>query len=216
MHHWILAHRRSAIIPIASSALVMAIGFWYLNTRIQLCLALLGILAMAYAVPVLRWRQGLIKLRDIGIFKPFLLASVWTGATALLPMLELNAPLSREWLLLLAQRWFFMAALCIPFDVKDMAYDRATMHSPTLPIRLGLAKTKAIAVVLLAGYLFIAFVRIGCQPALLGYALSFVYVLFLLLRNKTTDPEHYYTFWLDGAMILQLVGVGGYFLKIVW
>jgi 4-hydroxybenzoate polyprenyltransferase len=87
-----------------------------------LCVAV--ILTFLYSAPKLPW-PIFRRLQRIAIGKTIFLASVWVYVTTVLPLIVQGAPWHPSFVLFVASRFFFIYALCIPFDYRDRADDRA-------------------------------------------------------------------------------------------
>ncbi|MBE2290492.1 MAG: UbiA family prenyltransferase [Chitinophagaceae bacterium] len=105
-----------------------------LNTNVMFTGTALAAFALAYYLPSLPLPQKK-RLRDFGLVKIFVLTSVWTIATAVLPMLYLNEPIAHYPFEVLL-RFVFVFALCILFDIRDIETD-STRNIRTLPLRIG-------------------------------------------------------------------------------
>lgn len=207
MHGWMEQHiwwTRSFIVV---GLLGMAISVWWLSTDTQVTLLVLGLISTTYALPVPLSKTYRIRLRDIGVLKPFILAGVWAFATALLPIMEGGgiAPLSSLALLIFAKRFLFMAAICIPFDIKDMEFDRITMRYPTLPIVIGVKATRILALFFLLLFQLLVCWLDGWSAAGIGISLSNIFTAVLLIYPGAHDSEYFYTFGVDSTMIVQFL-----------
>ena len=105
-----------------------------LNTNVMFTGTVLAAFALAYYLPSLPLPQKK-RLRDFGLVKIFILTSVWTIATAVLPMLYLNEPIEHYPFEILL-RFVFLFALCILFDIRDIETD-SLRNIRTLPMRMG-------------------------------------------------------------------------------
>jgi 4-hydroxybenzoate polyprenyltransferase len=111
---------------------------------------------------------------------------------------------------LLIRRFFFILALTIPFEIKDMAGDR--QHSlKTLPLIFGIESTKLIA----QGLLLLLMILLTIQyfffdislVNMLAVNLSLLITISCIqpIREETGDKWYYIV--LDGMMVLQFVFV---------
>ncbi len=79
------------------------------------------LLSLAYVMPVTRSGR---RLRDLGGAKIFWIAMAWAWLTAFIPGYVLSGLALLNSSVLFLQRFFFIAALCLPFDVRDRPSDR--------------------------------------------------------------------------------------------
>jgi 4-hydroxybenzoate polyprenyltransferase len=174
--------------------------FFQNDWKLLLYLFPLFILSLAYFLPF-------IKLRQNAWFKLLTLAIVWTMVTAVLPIL-LNGlnPFSRKDLLHIFVRFCFMTAICIPFDIRDLAIDRADSVS-TLPHLYGENKTRKVALFFMLVY-FLLIVAEYCTGMLnsnlfLGLFISALITVTLVFMSSSKRSEYFYVLGIDGTMILQ-------------
>lgn len=213
MSLWLERHPVYVRTTLLVSFIGAAVCFFYLKRETQIGLIVMAVVSMLYALPLMFWLKGRPRLRDFGILKPFILGLVWAATTALLPMLQLGWPLGLNEVLIITERSLFIIALCIPFDIKDMAYDDATMTYKTIPLRLGVRKTLHLTVGMLLLALVVAVVR-GVITDTVPYSETLIYALtvfasiYLVYKTRENSDEYHYTFWLDGMLLLQPMLIG--------
>lgn len=153
----------------------------------------LAALSLLYFLPPL-------QLRRYGLFKPFIIAFVFVATSILLPLYR---GLNWELFIYAVGQFCFIAALCVLFDVKDLQHDRS-LNLKTLPIMLGLKKTKYFCSALIGLYIVTAMLN-SQNMTITGYAcvsiLSFLLIVFL----KTERNPYYYFYLVDGLILLQYV-----------
>ncbi len=204
-----------------ASAVALAIcsyNFFQLAQKQQAALIILGLVSVIYALPLLPSPRGFIRLRDFGFAKPVVLGITWGITTTLLPLLAIAHDgqvtwygYNNDWLIV--ARCLTMIGICIPFDIKDMNFDRATMAYPTLPVKLGIKRTLVLShLFLLAGFVAISLWWAQTDwawPVLLGIIVSLGFEIGLIYRTKETSNEWHYAFKLDGLLILHTILVAG-------
>lgn len=200
------------------AAIMCGINFFNLYANQRSALIILGIISVLYALPILPSSRGWIRLRDIGVTKPIVLGITWGLVTAWLPLIipsddyfALNVD-EHGWLLIVA-RSFMVVALCVPFDVKDIAYDKATMAYPTLPVKFGVKVSNYIAIgfTLIGLVASIIWVQVdGWGNIMLAAMVASTLINCVLLYIVREDsPEWYYTLVLDGLMLLHAAMIIG-------
>lgn len=127
------------IVLLFTTAVCVGVVIAYYFTGFQTSMFVMGsLLSAAYTFPLFPLFAGRQwKLHPWQ--KIFVLSLMWTWLTILpiIPQFHQVVPA----LPLLAGRFFFMFAICIPFDVRDTAADRETMQY-TLADRYGLTKLR--------------------------------------------------------------------------
>lgn len=160
--------------------------------------------AILYAWPFIPSEGGRLALRDIPGLKIFWIAGSWVAVTAVLPLLGITT-LSSGWVMLMLERFFFILAITVPFDVRDLHFDAATKK--TIPQVFGTRRSGWIA--LLFNALFLVFVLTSFFSGQYNLQITLVLgacgainatVLFFSFRQR---PEPYYSVVLDGLTILQ-------------
>jgi hypothetical protein len=139
------------------------------------------------------------SLRDIPTLKIFIIAVVWAATGTFLPWLNTDHyPNELPWLLFLIY-FLFILAITLPFDIRDIYLDDA--DKKTIPQRIGEGKTRFLSVVLLALHLFLFSLVFDQWPAL--YTFFTAFAIFLILRSKSDTNDLYFSFVIDGLLILQ-------------
>ena len=90
-----------------------------------------------------------------------------------------------------------------------MDYDWQTMKHPTLPLRVGGAMTRIIAVAVLFVFEALVLLQNGWSPTGIALSLSFIYTAAILLYTNPKQSEYYYTLGIDSTMLVQFLLVCG-------
>ncbi len=208
---WIFKHLRLQIsVTLVAAISVVALALFYLSIPAILLMSFVGLIALAYNYPLFKIKQQQIRIRNLPGLKLFLIALVWTLSCVLLPMVEvgykygISIP-TNEILLLLTQRFLFICALTIPFDIRDLFEDNL-YHLKTIPVILGERKTIIFCQLLLAGALILMFLFTkNLNLANIGLSFTFILTGWLIFKAKLKKNEYYYFFFLDGMLILQFL-----------
>ncbi|MEM9414227.1 MAG: hypothetical protein AAGA29_01960 [Planctomycetota bacterium] len=202
---WVARRRR----PLWGITALAAIGCFAaacgLSVQARWSLLLPGAAALGYCVPALPMRtQGhwrLRRLKEVPGAKLLLIGAVWTYATAVLPMLETDASFTHpSAAILLLGRLLFILAVALPFDIPDMARDRAS-GIVTLPQSLGVAGARRVALGLTAG--FMACAVLHPWPAAAALLATGGVTAGMLLAMHEKHGVIYYEVALDGLLLVQ-------------
>lgn len=205
---WIFSHYRFMITLTIIAALSIIPLAFFLSATSKVLLLLLGITAVAYNLPVFSLQDKKFGLRDIPGIKLFLIAVIWSVSCVLLPILELEshqivAVSARDTILLVTKRFLFVAAITIPFDIRDLFQDRQN-ELKTIPVMLGEKKAYLFCQLLLGCYIILLFLfNNSFDATFIGLALTIVLTGWLIFHARVKKNEYYYFFYLDGTMILQ-------------
>jgi 4-hydroxybenzoate polyprenyltransferase len=210
---WFFSHYRLMVTLTIVSILSLAPLFFLVSISSRILLAFLGILSFCYGLPLFAVGNQKFGLRNIPGLKLFMITLVWTMSCVLLPVLEAQAmhyaTISfRDTTILLAKRFLFIAAVAIPFDIRDLFEDKQ-FGLKTIPVAWGEKNAYLFCQVLLAGYVVLLFLFRNNSFNTDFWALTITVVLtgWLIFKSKWEKNEYYYFFYLDGVLILQYIFV---------
>lgn len=208
---WIFAHQRLVIsITLIAALCVIPLSLWYFSFQAQLLMAFVGIIAVGYNFPFLKFNDKEIGLRNLPGIKLFLIAFVWATSCVLLPIVEMESTFKtavslQETLLLIAKRFLFICAITIPFDIRDLFQDKL-YELKTIPVMLGEKKAWMICQLMLVLYLaLLVFFTKDINADVIGLALTIGLTGWLIFKSHLKRNEYYYFLFLDGTMILQFL-----------
>ncbi|MCH2042523.1 MAG: UbiA family prenyltransferase [Saprospiraceae bacterium] len=197
--HIIGTYRRHILIYTLVGALGSAITFWFLTWTTQLLLILPALLSLAYVLPFLGGKRR--RLRDVNFIKIFLIAITWAYVTVVLVLTEHEISWNYQTCLVLVERFLFIFAITLPFDLRDWKIDQAA-GVLTLPVYLGEKGTIILAQVLLTIATIISF---WIYPSTLwgAYLLAQAITAFLIYQAPGQKHDYYFTGFLDGTMWIR-------------
>jgi len=217
-HSWIKKNPEQFYFVVFFSIIGFLASILLAKVQVLFALAPIGLLTIFYSLPFLKKIKYVFRLREIPFLKIFLISFVWSVVTILLPIIQSNITYDKgHILLMLIERFIFVFAITIPFDIRDMSDDRLS-GLKTIPILIGQKKSIVVANISLLLFTIICLVHYPMYKLtfiLPGLILSTLTTLFFL-NNKTLRSLYYYHYGiLDGTMILQgfLVIVFFYFLN---
>jgi 4-hydroxybenzoate polyprenyltransferase len=197
---WIFQNQLLIKILSAIGFLGVGITFFYNDPKIIFYLSPLLILSLAYFLPF-------VKLRKSPWFKLLTLVIVWTMVTAVVPiLLNDSEPFTKNSLLHIVVRFCFMMAICIPFDIRDLAIDAADNVS-TLPHLFGENKTRNIAVAFM--FIYVLLIIPEYTSGMLNIKIFITLLIsalvngILVFMSSSKRSEYFYVAGIDGTMILQ-------------
>lgn len=208
---WFYAHHRLMVTITIVSLLCLVPLFFLISIQSRLLLVFLGVLSFAYGLPLFTVGDHKFGLRNIPGLKPFLITLVWTLSIVLFPILEAQDANQtvismRDSMILLAKRFLFIAALTIPFDIRDLFEDRKT-NLRTIPVVWGERNAYLFCQVLLGVYIVLLFLfhNNGFNNDFFALTLTAMLTGWLIFKSNWQKNEYYYFFYLDGVLILQYV-----------
>lgn len=207
---WIFSHYRLMITLTIISVLSILPLVFFLNTSSKILLVSLAIVSVAYSLPIFSIHDKHFGLRNIPGVKLFLIAAVWSLSCVLLPILELENSIEAsvtlsDSIILIAKRFLFIAAITVPFDIRDLFQDK-TSELKTIPVILGEKNALLICQGLLVIYVVLLFLFTrSIDGNFIGLMLTIVLSGWLIFKSKWKKDEYYYFFYLDGTMIVQFL-----------
>jgi 4-hydroxybenzoate polyprenyltransferase len=217
-HSWIKKYPRRFFFIIFFSIIGFLVSILLAKERVLIALAPIGLLTIFYSLPFFKKLKYVFRLREIPFLKIFLISFVWSVVTILLPIIQSNNTYDKgHMLLMLIERFVFVFAITIPFDIRDMSDDRVS-GLKTIPLLIGQKKSIVVANISLLLFTIICLVHYPLYKLafiLPGLILSALTTLFFL-NNKMLRSLYYYHYGiLDGTIILQgfLVIIFFYFLN---
>lgn len=209
-HHWCMANERPMNITLVIGLLMVAGSVWFLNRAIWLLMIPMGLVAMAYVMPIIRKNANKIRIREIGLWKIFLIAVIWAGMTVILPAVHLygfgQITELLSWQLAL-ERALFILAITIPFDIRDLVND-SKKGVRTIPSVLGWKQSILLAILLLLTFTAIVWMRLGLGSQLLAaYLITSAITISVVSLASPKRNDMYCSFWLEGTMMLQFLGL---------
>lgn len=163
------------------------------------------VLCLLYVLPLFPGKK---RLRDFPFIKLFVLSAIWAYLTAYMPMIQKVHPDYLDYGLVF-ERFVFILAITIPFDIRDIGIDRE-QGVATLSTFLGVKGSKIISqIALFAGVMSLVSVSleqsvfidsaIACVP---GYLAAYLLIAF----SNENRSDTYFLLGLDGTMILLFLG----------
>ena len=210
-HNWIIKHEKFIWAFAVLSFIISVAELTALKKDTLIFLLVPGIVALGYAVPIKLPGMKTIRLRELPFVKIFLVAWVWATFTVGLPLVQqsgITELFQLKNFLLFFSRTAFIFSITIPFDIRDMAYD-SDKHVATVPSYFGIQKSKMIALFCILLFATITFIRFQLGFCSAGELLALVFSavitsVLIVLINKERN-ELFYSFWMDGMMVIQWV-----------
>jgi len=184
------------------SAIAAFIFFLRVDEFIYYPLLFMGLISIAYSLPVYKKEGIWLRLRDLPSIKIFIIAFVWAIVTSLFPMQVSGVPIN--WLIVI-ERFLFVFAITIPFDIRDLRFDAENLN--TIPQVFGIKKARYIglvALVIAEALLFYNYFFFGMYSLFSALAIYITYELsaVLVYKSHPSLTERYFTLGVEGTSIL--------------
>jgi len=201
----------SLSITICIGALTALFGLLTACSYIQLLIFMgTSLLSLFYMMPFKLNRISIPGLRNNLYLKNIVLSLTWASATVLFPLsqTEFSSP-GNEIVFLFFRRFFFIYALTVIYDLRDLESDKKA-GMQTIALRFGEQVTKLWSLAALAFFVLFVFIDPSLtstqnQTLPAGLIVSAVLAAVITLNTHHIRNKPYYSFVVDGAMILQFV-----------
>ena len=209
-HHWCMKNEKAMKATLVIGLAMAAGSVWFLNQVIWLFMIPLATIALVYTVPILKKQAKHIRLREIGLWKIFIIAIVWVGMTVILPAIEHEgihqlSNLKSWWLAV--ERGIFILAITLPFDIRDMLNDEKKSVR-TIPSTIGTFRSVLLAEILLGLFMFLVWWRLGADHELFwSYSIASLITMIGVSYATPQRNDMYCSFWIEGTMMLMFFSV---------
>ena len=192
--HWLKNNQKILIIISSISLLGILFTVIHISFNALLLLIPFSFFTLFYSLPLFKQ-----PLRTVPLLKIILIAISWAGITVLFPLI--NAGISvLNWAVLgvFIQRFLFVFAITIPFDIRDITYDNKSLK--TMPQLFGIAKSKYIGFLMILGFLYINNTYLNITNIIIT-SISFLGLVFA----RKNQNKYYAAFWIESIPIIWYI-----------
>ncbi len=157
------------------------------------------IISAGYVIPILSNH----RLRDINYIKIFLISFVW-AYISMLPII-LASGFTNTVLILMLEKFLFVMAITIPFDIRDQTIDSHNQLR-TIPDLIGTRRSYILSVMLL---IICSVLKILTYPIDLGIVMTIadIIVIASIMLSQKIRSDYVYSGLLDGSFLIRLVAI---------
>ncbi|MEP7322239.1 MAG: UbiA family prenyltransferase [Saprospiraceae bacterium] len=217
-HNWVKENKYTFYVLVLFSVAGFIAVTFLAKKVVLITLAPIALLTLFYSLPVSGNKTYIFRLREIPYLKIFLIASVWSSATILLPAIQSEQSFSKVHVMtMLLERFFFIFSITIPFDIRDIEADKQA-GLKTIPLLLDEKKSIFISNLSLGIFFTIAAFHYSILKdwhILLAMGISAITTLLFLNNKKIRNLPYYHYGILDGTMLLQGILVTGLYYLIL-
>lgn len=208
-NNWLFRNRRTLSLVTFIAGIGTAFLAFYLPSFAFPILLMMALISLFYVVRFIPGKGKKLALRDLPLMKVFLIALVWTVVSVLIPLQNSTGfefvVTPQILILALLEKFTFLLAITIPFDIRDVEYDHPTQR--TIPQLLGVRKSIHVAI-FFAILSFIAsamlFMTGSYSWVTLGaFALSTSLNLYFITNSDPQKSEMYFAGGVDGTLLIQ-------------
>lgn len=193
---WIIIHKKSLIVLNLISVIGVIEILFTLRLEAIILLIPFVLATIFYIVPIYPTN---INLRSLATLKLFLIAFTWAGVTVLFPLIQYDIFFSTEVWLIFVQRLLIIVAITIPFDLRDLIFDKIELK--TLPQLFGVQKSKIVGIVAVLLFFILDIYQNKIQIDFKILIISIITILALYF-SSSKQSKYYSSFWIEGIPIL--------------
>ncbi|SHJ78117.1 hypothetical protein SAMN04488007_1409 [Maribacter aquivivus] len=173
--------------------LVAGYQLFFLSERVFIGLFILAAITGLYALPVLPKNKN---FRSFSGLKILIVAAVWAGATVILPAISVLEDISWNVKVEALQRFLFVLILLVPFEIRDLKYDSATLK--TLPQRVGVKGAKIIGYSWTILFYAATFLKTDLDTAhIIVKTILFLVLMLMIFKTKLDQQKYFSSFWVE-------------------
>lgn len=178
------------------SLLLSGYYFFQLEIKTQLLLIFPALLTFFYTVSF-----GKKTLRTTDGIKIYIIAICWVFVTVVLPIIEGQWELNNDIIIELLQRFLFVIAITLPFEIRDVLNDDTSLG--TMPQKIGVVYTKIVGVMLMIVFYCLEFFKDDIQERTL-YVLPVIFLITIatLVFSTKNQPKYYASFFVEGIPVI--------------
>lgn len=208
---WVFSHMKLFWFNSILAITLLLYSLWHVHLYTWLFLGLVGLVSVAYSMPVFNFkgRQG--GLRQVPGLKLFHIALVWSLSSVGLPVVEMWAKGNNiDWQTantLGILKILFLLICTLPFDIRDMKQD-SYYHLKTIPHFIGERRAKVLCYFLISLHILLLWFTPYLYSVKWGMTITDLVIAFVLstiLFQKNAGYNHVYL--LDFSLILQYICV---------
>ena len=164
------------------------------------------VLTFMYAVPFFSGFER--NLRSVAHLKILVVALCWVMATIVLNFIDIGYAITANEIGLSAQRFLLVVVWILPFEIRDLQYDKISLQ--TVPQKIGVPNTKRLGLALLMIALVLEFLFSPGEMNRNVFMIVFFITLVFLMRAKVNQSRYYSSFWVESIPIIWWVLLFGY------
>lgn len=166
-----------------------------------LLLTVFSFMTLFYVVPVIKFDRLEVSFRNFPFVKIYSIAIAWAGVSVLFSLSVYNVDFENDVWLEFIQRFLILMAIILPFDFRDLNYDKLDLK--TIPQLIGVNKSKFLGVILVLLFVVLELLKkvVLIKSTLLIALLTVLFLLFSSVKRN----KYYSAFWVEALPIFWLI-----------
>ena len=199
LHHRSLA-KNLKVIQIFSLGCFLALCYlaFQISIKVLLVGGVLGFFTLLYALPVFSSQKN---LRSVAGLKVFVIAIIWAGVTVFFPIADADLSFETDSVLEYLQRFLFVLILILPFEIRDLKYDKEDLR--TIPQMLGVRRSKQLGYLLISMWVVLELCKgISTSDSVAALICAAGITGFVVFKSDEDQPPYFSSFWVEGIPVL--------------
>jgi len=205
-HKWVRENLKGFYLLVSLSVIAFVCVTFLAKKEVLITLVPIAAITVFYSLPVFGNKRTVFRLREIPYLKIFLIAFVWASSTILLPIIQSDNTFNNTHVIvMLVERFFFVFAITIPFDIRDIEADKQA-GLKTIPLLINENKSLTISYLSLFVFFIISFFHyqiLNYWLIILPLSISTLTTFIFLNSRKIRNLPYYHYGILDGTMLFQ-------------
>ena len=205
-HRWVNENMKAFYLLVFISVIGFGVVALLAKKEVLVTFAPIALITVLYSIPVSANPKHLLRLREIPYLKIFMIAAIWSASTILLPIVQSAEAFRQTHIFaMLSERFFFILAITIPFDIRDLEADQQ-QELKTIPMLLGEKNSLKLSYFFLFVFLLGSAFHYAPEKEwmiLWAMCLSGITTYFFLKMDYFKRMLFYHYGILDGTLLLQ-------------
>jgi len=200
---WFFKYKLQLLILSFIAILGLVYCVFYTNFNKQSIYILLPFIFMTffYVIPLFKIGKMEVSFRNFPAIKILSIAISWAGVSVFFPLFEVGYNFNNSVYLEFVQRIFFVLAITLPFDIRDVRTDPKILK--TLPQLVGIETSKLIGIGFLSIFVGIDYFKQSISQIEIVITISIAIISGLFLLFSSENKSRYYTsFWVESIPII--------------
>ncbi len=197
---WVVNHQTALRITSITFGLIGFVCLFFIHPISWWLIIPMGFLSMFYVIPIPFIKKG---LRNIHYLKVFIIALVWALIIIGLPFIDgmKTIVLDTTSALAFIQCFVFILAITLPFDVRDIDFDKAD-ELKTIPQLIGIKGTILFAELLLISSTLIYYYNNVRAHYFLALLIGHIITMIIVALTNKNRMELFYAGWVESSVII--------------
>ncbi|GAB4248604.1 MAG: hypothetical protein Kow0079_00830 [Vicingaceae bacterium] len=202
---WYLKNKRLIYGILVFSILTVGYKIFFINSFQISILLLLALISVLYVIPFFKIKNKTYALRQIPYLKIFVISLVWAALLTIFILPSIKE-VNYQVLMYLMERFVFILAITIPFDIRDLNYDKEN-NIKTIPQLIGIKKAVFLSILFLIISYAINYFLFYESINWLFYSFIFLLEIIIILNTIKKKNELFYSGIVEGIMVLDFFAV---------